>query len=64
MHSVCSQGDLLRREGSHPIQNILTESKRAILREGHYHEEHEGHKVGSDSETLRDLRVLRGRQVL
>ena len=28
--------------------------------EGHYNEELEGHKVKSDSETLLDLRVIRG----
>ena len=48
------------KKGKHPIQNVLTESQRVILRGGHYHEEHEGHEVKSDSETRRDLRVLRG----
>ncbi len=50
------------KKGKHPIQNVFTESRRVILGEGHYHEELEGHTVRTDSETLRDLRVLRGNE--
>ncbi len=42
--------------------SAITESR---LLEGEYHhEEHEGHKVKLDCKILRDLHVLRGRQVL
>jgi len=47
-HSVCSRWGPAPKNGRHPIQNVLTESKRIILREEHYHEEHEGHEVKSD----------------
>ena len=39
-------------------------SKRSHGEREYHHDEHEGHKVKSDPETLRDLRVLRGRQIL
>ncbi len=46
------------------LQNRETsESKRSHSEREYHHEEHEGHKVKLDCEILRDLRVLRGRQV-
>ena len=56
--AVCS------KNGSHPILNVLTRKKQVISKEKYHHEEHEGHKVKSGYKKLRDLRVLRGRQVL
>ena len=44
--------------------NVLSESKRVVARKKYQHEEHEGHKVKSNCESLRDLRVLRGKQIL
>ncbi len=55
-HSLYGAEGVCFEKGSHPILNALKERE-------YHHEEHEGHKVKSDSETLRDLRVLRGRQI-
>ncbi len=52
------------RNGRDPTLNVLIERVQIIARKKYHHEEHEGHKVRSDSETLRDLRVLSGRQIL
>ena len=64
LHTVCSRGGLLRREGRQPTLNVLPERKQVQAREKYHHEEHEGHKVKLNCETLRDLRVLRGKRIL
>ena len=62
-HRVQPRG-FVPRNGRDPTLNVLIERVQIIARKKYHHEEHEGHKVRSDSETLRDLRVFRGRQML
>ncbi len=51
-------------EGVCSEEKGTSNSKHSHSEREYHHEEHEGHKVKSDSETLRDLHVLRSRQVL
>ncbi len=60
--SFCRRRGLLLK-GSHPRLNVLKERKQVIARKEYHHEEHEEDKVKSGYKLLRDLRVLRGRQV-
>ncbi len=61
--SICGRWGLLRKRETSNTKRSIREKAGYSEREYH-HEEYEGHKVKLDCEILRDLRVLRGRQVL
>ncbi len=61
--SICGRRGLLRKRETSDAERSHREKAGYSEREYH-HEGHEGHKVKLACEILRDLRVLRGRQIL